>query len=129
MIGSNTNTNAFEIERYHKEVNEVRVAELMEAINNLRQMLNTFRNHDFIDLPATLRYTVSYKYRKNGPYCDPIPYPYIRLSGAWLKYRGFDIEDKFRILSLDGILILFPENHSAEMEENVSVLTFGKIAV
>ena len=36
----------------------------------------------------------------------PVPVPYIRISGLWLKEAGFPIGGKFKATVNDGLLIL-----------------------
>lgn len=89
---------------------------LQEALGNmgqLRQSLHSLRDNGFALLPESRRVKVQPEYR------DPITkpeyiVPVIRISGEWLKQVGFDCHAHVRIIALNQLLIICPEQQPVQ---------------
>ena len=109
-----------DLKKFHSQANEEQFPALAEAILKLRPVLNKFRQHHFIGVPAFRRLRISdviFPTRING--CNTI-YSNIRLTGRWLEERGFEPESNYYVLALNGLLILCPENFPEHREANAA---------
>lgn len=120
-----------DLEEYRRQANEEQFPALIEAIQALRPILNKFRQHHFIGVPAFRRLCINlaiFSEDKSHPHPTRYLYPKISISGRWLEERGFEMKDQYYLLELNGLLILCPANYPEHREANAAQeckLTFG----
>ena len=79
----------------------------------LRRSLNVLQEGGFHLMPDTRRLKIQPVYRKtvDNPYKT---LPGITLCGRWLNYAGFQSEQHVNVITLRGLIIIFPENDQPE---------------
>src|SRR5690242_8525945 len=90
--------------------------QLRDALTNmgqLRQNLTSLRNGGFTLLPESRRLKVQPVFREKQS--DPYHHvPSLQLCGDWLQHAGFEYNQYVRIITLNQLLIICPEQTSSQ---------------
>jgi len=121
----------FELKEFNRQSNETQFPQLLEAIEKLRPVLDTFRHHHFEGVPATRKMTIQTHLTNDRRPDSEREVAQIRLQGKWLQQQGFHPDRQVRVIALNGLLIICPEQFSEQEESHAAIeskLVFEKLA-